>query len=123
MTNCFCPPTPITDFRKLGTGRKRKKVVVVNEEGRILFISEVRRNHPCHGEVGFGNRKTFYMDSQTVEWKKVSLFLWSERLQDMWEVQSEVDEVEKWMKVASPQDIFTFYECVGIRAGNRDTKV
>ena len=87
MTNFFCPLTPITDFRKLGTGRKRNKVVVANADGRILFISEVRHNHPCHGEVGFGNRQTFYMDSQSVDGKKVYLSLLSESLQHIWDKQ------------------------------------
>src|SRR5207244_284787 len=100
MTNFFCTLVPVTDFRKLGTGRKRNKVVVVNGEGRILFISEVRRNHDCHREVGFGNRKTFYMDSQNIDGQRVYLFLWTEGLQDAWCKQSEVDAIEEWMKVA-----------------------
>ena len=114
MANFFCPLKPITDFRKLGTGRKRNKVAALNGEGRILFISEVRRNHRCHGEVEFDNRKVFYMDSQSVDGKKVYLSLLSENLQHIWDKQSEVDEIENWMKVAPPQDIFAFLECVGL---------
>jgi hypothetical protein len=117
MTNFFRPLTPITDFRKLGTGRKRNKVVVVSGEKRILFISEVRRNHDCHREVGFGNRKTFYMDSQTVDGQKVELFLWTERLQDEWCKQSEIDSIDEWMKVMFSRHIFALLECVGDERG------
>lgn len=113
MTNIFYPLKPITNFRELGTGRNRNKVVVANADGRILFISEVRRNHDCRREVGFSNRQTFYMDSQNIDGTRVYLYLWTERLQDAWCKQSEVDSIEEWMKVASSRNIFALLECVG----------
>src|SRR5437867_4437990 len=114
MLDFFSPLKPVTDFRTLGTGRKRNKVAVVSREGRILFISEVRRNHDCHREVEFANRKLFHMDSQNLDAKKVLLFLWSEKLQDEYCKQSEVDAIEEWMKSASSRNIFAFLECVGL---------
>src|SRR2546428_4713836 len=101
MTRVFYPQKPITNFRQLGTGRTKHKVVVVNEDGRIIFTARVRRNHPSIREVEFDNRKTFYMDSQNVDGQKVHLFLWSELLEDSWCKQCEVDTIESWMKNSS----------------------
>ena len=114
MTRVFYPQKPITNFRQLGTGRTKHKVVVVNEDGRIIFTARVRRNHPSIREVEFDNRKTFYMDSQNIDGQRVYLFLCTERLQDVWCKQSEVDAIEEWMKVASSKHIFAFLECVGL---------
>jgi hypothetical protein len=113
MTNAFYSEKPITDFRELGTGRQANKVVVVNCEGRILFISELRRNHRSLRKVTFANRKTFLMDSQTLDWGKVDLYLWSERLETSWRKQCEADSIEEWMKTTFPKHIFAFLECVG----------
>ena len=110
-------PKPITNFRKLGTGRKRREVVVINEEQRIVFIAKVCHNYNSRQEIVFDNQKTFYMDSQTLGGRKVSLFFPTERLEDSWQKQCEVDAIEEWMKIASSQDIFAFLECVGLERG------
>jgi hypothetical protein len=117
----FLYPTPITDFRNLGTGRK---VVVANEpRERILFTAAVLRNcyNLCRKKIvldtGSNNLKTFYVDTQTVDDQKVVIFSWSPHLEDVWQKQSRKDIIEEWLKTASLQDVFSFRDSVKLAIG------
>jgi hypothetical protein len=105
-------PQRITDFRTLGTGRK-KKTVVAADGNRILFIARVsHRNLATSKTVRFDNGKPFHTDSETIGGRKVYLFWPCEFLTDEWERQCKIDEIEVWIKDAAVKDVFTFLDCV-----------
>src|SRR5688572_18242379 len=56
----------ITNYKKLGTGRQRRRVVAVNEEGRLLFIAPVLHNCNPRGEIVFDDPRTFDPRTQTM---------------------------------------------------------
>jgi hypothetical protein len=113
--NPFFPLTPITDFRKLGTGRKKRPFVVVNEEQhRVLFVGKVIHNNPrTTRTTEFHNKETFFMDSGTLRnGLRVSIFPPSERLAELCNKQSEMDRIETWLPSAVSGDILALWDCV-----------
>jgi hypothetical protein len=109
MFDDSCFTNEITDFRKLRTGKKRLKVVVVDENRHILFIARVFQNRPSTtGRLRFDNKKYFDLQSRTIENQKVSLFLWGEDLERRWLWQSEIENISRWLEIARPEDIIVF---------------
>jgi hypothetical protein len=123
MKNVLFRFEPITDFRILGTGRKKRLLTVVNTEERILFFAKVQHFNYCTKRtIGFDNGKLFRIDSETIDGAKVHLFLWSEVLEHEWHKQRERDRIEEWMKTAAPRDIFALVELAASLAGRTAEK-
>jgi hypothetical protein len=107
--------TPITDFRKLGTGHKRRTFVAVTADYRILFIARILHNNlQTSRTVTFDNRKVFHTDTETINVQKVRLFSPCGALREEWARQNESDRIAEWMQSAAPQDVFTFLDCVAM---------
>ena len=71
-----CFSNQIEDFRKLGTGRKRREVVVVGQDRCILFITRILHNlRSTARKIVFENGKVFHVPTETVEGRKVPFFL------------------------------------------------
>src|SRR5579871_3035917 len=105
--SCFF--NEVTDFRKLGTGRKRRKVFVVCENQDILFSARVLHNCPLTtGRLSFDNGKSFDLRSRTCDGKKVSIFLWTEELERLWIWQSTLSRISGWLEEATPEDVIVF---------------
>ena|SRR5579862_5471798 len=118
MFNDFCFSEEVTDCRKLGTGHKRRKVVVVDHSLRILFIAGVLHNWTLtSGKIVFDNRKSFDLNSGTVGNQKVSLFLWTEELERRWLWQREIEKVCGWMESARAEDVIVFADFVAEESG------
>jgi hypothetical protein len=108
----------VTDFTKLGTGHRRTKVVVVDQNHRILFIAEVRHNRPLTtGKLSFDNKKRFDLKFRTIEHQKVSLFLWTEKLERRWRWQCEIAKICRWIESARPEDVIVLSEFVAQESG------
>ncbi len=109
MFSDSCFTNEVTDFRKLRTGKKRLKVVVVDENRHILFIARVFQNRPfTTGKLRFDNQRTFDLQSRTIGKQKVALFLWSEDLERRWLWQCEIENISRWLEVARPEDVIVF---------------
>jgi hypothetical protein len=115
MKNPFFPFTPISNFRSLGTGRKKETVVVTNGCFEILFFARVLHNNRITSKsVRFDNGKLFHTDSETINGEKVYLFWPSETLQEEWGRQNEIARIEEWLKTALSKDVFAFLDCVAM---------
>jgi len=113
-----CFSGEITDFRKLGTGHKKAKVVVVDQNYRILFVVSVLQNRRLTtGKVRFDNNRNFDLHSKTVGKQKVSLFLWSEKLERRWLWQCEIEKIGHWLENARPGDVNVLAEFVAQESG------
>lgn len=118
-----CFSKEVTDFRKLGTGHKRRKVVVADENHRILFIARVLHNRPLTtGRIRFDNGKSFGLRSGTVENKKVSIFFWSEELERRWLRQCEIEKIGRWTESARTEDVIVFADFVAEESGMPKTE-
>jgi hypothetical protein len=118
MFDDSCFSGEVTDFRKLGTGHKRKRVFVVDQNRRrILFVTRVLQNRPCIGELRFENRRVFSLRFQTLGNQKVLLFHWSEELERRWLSQCEMDKIERWLETAEPEDVIVLAEFVAEESG------
>ena len=113
-----CFSRQVTDFRKLGTGHRRTKVVVVDQNQEILFVARIVHNRPfTMGKILFDNNKTFDLHSSTVQNRKVSLFLWTEDLERRWLWQCEIAKVCGWMEEAKPEDVIVLADFVAEESG------
>jgi hypothetical protein len=118
MFDNSCFSGEVADFRKLGTGHKRRKVVVVDQNHRILFLAQVLHNCPVtRGRIVFDNRKSFDLHSGTIGNQKVSLFLWTERLERRWRWQCEIEKAVRWMEGARPEDVIVFADFIAEESG------
>jgi hypothetical protein len=118
MFNDSCFSAEVTDFRKLSNGRRRRRVVVVDLDHRILFITRVFQNRPITtGKIRFDNSKSFDLNSRTVENQRVSLFICSEELERRWLWQCEIEKVGRWMESARPEDVIVFADFVAEESG------
>jgi hypothetical protein len=122
MFDDSCFSGEVTDFRKFGTGHKRRKVVVVDQNRRILFVARVLQNRPCIGELRFDNRRVFNLRTQTLGNQKVSLFHCSEELERRWIWQREMDKIERWLESAEPEDVIVLADFVAEESGFPKTK-
>jgi hypothetical protein len=114
--SCFL--NEVTDFRKLGTGHKRKKVFAVDPNRRILFLASVFQNRPFTiGKVRFDNKCSFDLKSRTIGNQKVSLFLHTEELARRWRWQCEIERVNRWMETARAEDVIVFADFVAEESG------
>ncbi len=109
---------PVTSFKKLGSGRQRKQVVVVDSVTReILGIWRISRNHHSHREIYFDNLKRFDMNSKAISGRSVLLYLYSdhpEQWQYPFDKQCRIDGVVEWMNRNAPEQIFALAETVEI---------
>ena len=113
-----CVAGEVTDFRKLGTGHKRRKVFVVDQNRWIIFSASVFQNRPrTQGCVLFDNGRKFYVRSRTVDKKEVSLYLWTEELEYQLRWQCEIEKIEGWMESAKAEDVMVLGECVAQESG------
>jgi hypothetical protein len=113
-----CFSKEITDFRKLGTGRKRRKVVVVSPDRRILFISRILHSYRLTaGKIVFEDGNVFHVSAETVGGRKVSLFLWTEELQRRYIWQNEIERVWDWLETARPEDVIVCADLVAEESG------
>jgi hypothetical protein len=118
MFNDFCFLEEVTDFCKLGTGHKRRKVVVVDQSRRILFTARVLHNFRLTWRrIIFDNGKSFGVKSGAVENQRVSLFLWTEELERRWQWQCEIEKAIRWMEGARPEDVLAFADVVAEESG------
>lgn len=109
-------------FHELGTGRMKKKVVVVNQDGRILFTARILKNHPSTGILLFDNRKILKLRTGSLGNEKVRIFFWTEVLDRRLIWQTSIEEIEGWMESARPEDIVAFSGCVAHFAGYPEAK-
>ena len=112
----------VTDYCTLGTGHKRKKVVVVNQNKRILFIARVLQNRPSTGDLLFDNKRVFHLRSRTLGNQKVSLFLCSEELDRRWLWQCEVEKIDRWLESARAEDVIVLADFVAEESGLPQSK-
>jgi hypothetical protein len=118
-----CFSEEVTNFHKLGTGHKRQKVVVADENRRILFIARILNNRPLTTRrIRFDNGKGLDLRSSTVGNKKVSIFFWSEELERRWLRQCEIEKIGRWTESARPEDVIVFADFVAEESGMRKTE-
>ena len=118
MFNNSCFSAEVRNLRKVGTGRKRRKIVVVDQGHRILFIAHVLHNFRLtFGQIIFDNKKRFNVKSGTVENQPVSLFLWTETLERRWRWQCEIEKAIRWVEGARPEDVIVFAGIVAEESG------
>ena len=112
----------VLDYATLGTGYSRQKVVVVDQNMRLLFISRVSQNHPSKGKLIFENRKVFQLHSRTLEKQNVSLYRWSQECQICIRWQLKKDQIERWLENARAEDVFVLAGFVAKESGLPETK-
>jgi hypothetical protein len=119
--SCFV--NEVVDFRKLRTGKMRMKVIAVNEKRRILFSARVLQNRPLtNGELLFDNRKIFNLSSRTISGQNVSLFFWTQDLEQRWLWQCKIDEILHWVEIAKPEDVIVCADFVAEESGRPKKK-
>lgn len=92
--------------------------VVADQKRRILFVARVWQNRRItSGTIRFDNGKTLYLSSQTLEGRKVSVFLWTEELERRWIWQSLNDKIRNWLENARPEDIIVVSGIVAQESG------
>ena len=120
MFDDSCFMNEVTNFRRLRTGRKKLKVVAVDETRKILFVARVFQNRPLTtGKLRFDNRKSFDLQTRTMDNQKVSLFLWNEELERRWQWQHLMEKIRCWLEKAKPEDVVVFGSFVGEESGRR----
>lgn len=120
MSQDSCFSDEVTDFRKLGTGRRRRKVFVVDENHHILFPASIVNNRPSTtGRIWFDNKKSFDLRSRTLDGKRVSIFFWTQERERCWIWQSTLSGIYGWLEDASPEDVIVFGGFVAQESGRR----
>ena len=112
MFNNSCLSKEITDFRTLGTGHKRKKIVIVDQQG-CISITRVLHNFSCtKGRIVFENGRSFNLKARTLGGQRVSLFFWTEEWQYQWHRQCEIEKVRPFIETTRPEDLQIFADIV-----------
>jgi hypothetical protein len=75
MFDVFPLSEEVTDCRNLGNGHNRNKVVVLDQNRRILFIARVLQNRPSNGVLIFENRKVVDLHSRTLNGQKIVFYI------------------------------------------------
>jgi hypothetical protein len=112
----------VRSFWELGTGRKRRTVLVGDSEdartSNFSFAGCVHQNWPCKGQVTLrndhGTEALLWASTQTVDGKCAHLFFWNgqpaymffwnELTEDLWHRQLERTRLWEWIRTAEPED-------------------
>src|SRR5262245_22556306 len=105
--NPFFPLLPITDFRKLGTGRKKRTFFVASKTGRLLFPGKVIQSKLYTTKtVTFDNRRVLRTDSGTIDGQVVFIFAPAEKIVEKWNWQVERERIEVLLNNVGTTTVF-----------------
>ena len=97
---CKC----VSDYRVLGSGRKRKKVLVGDSDdartANFWFVTNVHQNRPACREVVFANGEVFRTTTKAVHGKRAYIFLCNELVDHLHLLQVERAKLLAWLETA-----------------------